>query len=99
MNSRKKRFWKVWKTRNAQLADKDVKEANRIRNAKFSICAQPIKEISLKELEDIARKVMPEYPKYLGNGLWELHPGCYTGQRGYEMFVEEMMKVDKEELK
>ena len=99
MNSRKKRFWKVCEKRNAQLADKDVKEANRIRNTKFSIYTQPIKEISLKELEDIARDVMPEYPKYLGNGLWELHPGCYTGQKGYEMFMEEMRKAAKEELK
>lgn len=31
MNSRKKRFWKIWEKRNRELAEKDVKEANRIR--------------------------------------------------------------------
>lgn len=29
MNSRKKRFWKIWEKKNRELAEIDVKEANR----------------------------------------------------------------------
>ena len=58
------------------------------------------KTYSLKDLEEIIKGLdIPEYPRYLGNGLWELHPGCYTGQKWYEMFMEEMRKIAKEELK
>lgn len=50
-------------------------------------------ELSLKDLEDVARQIdMPEYPKYLGNGLWKLADNCITGQKGYEEF----MKMQKE---
>lgn len=35
MNSRKKRFWKLWQKRNKELAVTNVKEANRIRHIKF----------------------------------------------------------------
>ena len=32
MNSRKKRFWKLWQKRNEEMAMTNVEEANRIRN-------------------------------------------------------------------
>ena len=35
MNSRKKRFWKLWQKRNEDMAMTNVKEANRIRDIKF----------------------------------------------------------------
>ena len=35
MNSRKKRFWKLWQKRNKETAVTNVKEANRIRHIKF----------------------------------------------------------------
>lgn len=35
MNSRKKRFWKLWQKRNEETAVTNVKEANRIRYIKF----------------------------------------------------------------
>lgn len=35
MNSRKKRFWKLWQKRNEELATTNVEEANRIRFNKF----------------------------------------------------------------
>ena len=35
MNSRKKRFWKLWEKRNEELAMTNVEEANRIRDIKF----------------------------------------------------------------
>lgn len=35
MNSRKKRFWKLWQKRNEETAVDNVKEANKIRNIKF----------------------------------------------------------------
>lgn len=37
MNSRKRKFWKVWEKRNSELADTNVREANRIREDKFLI--------------------------------------------------------------
>ena len=35
MNSRKKRFWKLWQKRNEELAGTNVDEANKIRFNKF----------------------------------------------------------------
>ena len=35
MNSRKKRFWKLWQKRNEEIAVTNVKEANKIRYIKF----------------------------------------------------------------
>lgn len=35
MNSRKKRFWKLWQKRNEEIAVTNVEEANRIRYIKF----------------------------------------------------------------
>jgi hypothetical protein len=35
MNSRKKRFWKLWQKRNEDLAMTNVEEANKIRYSKF----------------------------------------------------------------
>ena len=35
MNSRKRRFWKLWQKRNEELAEVNVREANRIRDVKF----------------------------------------------------------------
>lgn len=35
MNSRKKRFWKLWQKRNENIAMTNVKEANKIRYYKF----------------------------------------------------------------
>lgn len=35
MNSRKKRFWKLWQKRNKEIAVSNVEEANRIRYIKF----------------------------------------------------------------
>jgi hypothetical protein len=35
MNSRKKRFWKLWQKRNEDIAETNVEEANRIRDIKF----------------------------------------------------------------
>ena len=35
MNSRKKRFWKLWQKRNEETAVTNVEEANRIRHIKF----------------------------------------------------------------
>lgn len=35
MNSRKKRFWKLWQKRNEKLAMTNVEEANKIRYFKF----------------------------------------------------------------
>lgn len=53
-----------------------------------------MKELSLKELEDIARQLgMPEYPKYLGNGLWKIADNCITGQKGYEEFLKKMKQL------
>ena len=35
MNSRRKRFWKLWQKRNEEIAMTNVEEANRIRYIKF----------------------------------------------------------------
>lgn len=35
MNSRKRRFWQLWQKRNEELAEVDVREANRIIDIKF----------------------------------------------------------------
>jgi hypothetical protein len=35
MNSRKRRFWKLWEERNQELAEKDIMQANDIRDLKF----------------------------------------------------------------
>lgn len=35
MNSRKKRFWKLWDARNKELAETNPQEAKRIREQKF----------------------------------------------------------------
>ena len=59
-----------------------------------------IKEISLKDLEDAIKEVgLPEYPKYIGNGLWKLSDNCITGDKGLEAFdkaVLEQIKKDYE---
>ena len=46
------------------------------------------KEISLKELEEMAKQVgLPKYPKYLGKGLWRISDNCITNQKGLEMYI------------
>lgn len=51
------------------------------------------KKITLKELEHIAREVgLPNYPQYIGNGLYKLSDNCITGRRGYELFMDELRK-------
>ena len=45
MNSRKKRFWKLWEKRNEELARTDVKKANKIRDGKF------VHYLSIKQME------------------------------------------------
>ena len=45
MNSRKKRFWKLWEKRNEELARTDVKKANKIRDSKF------LHNLSIKQTE------------------------------------------------
>lgn len=52
------------------------------------------REWTLKELEDTFKELdFPEYPRYLGDGLWELSPGCYTGQRGIELFNRLLLNI------
>ena len=47
------------------------------------------KVITMAELEEIARKVgFPEYPQYIGNGLYKLADNCITGRRGFYHFME-----------
>lgn len=56
------------------------------------------REFSLKDLEEAIKEVgLPEYPKYLGNGLWKLSEGCITGQRGYELYMEKLKKQVKKD--
>ena len=51
-------------------------------------------EISQKDLEELARQLeMPEYPKYIGNGLYKLSENCITGRMGLEKFWK-LMKDD-----
>lgn len=52
------------------------------------------KELSLKDFEDVAKQIpMPEYPKYLGNGLWQIAENCITSQKGYEEFMKMRKQV------
>ena len=48
-----------------------------------------MKKLSLKDLEDVVKQIpMPKYPKYLGDGLWQIAENCITGQRGYDEFMK-----------
>ena len=62
-----------------------------------------MKEIALKDIMEAMEKVgLPEYPKYLGNGLWQLADGCITGKKGLEAFDKaalEQLKREYEEFK
>ena len=62
-----------------------------------------MKEIALKDIMEAIEKVeLPEYPKYLGNGLWQLADGCITGENGLEAFdkaVLEQLKREYEEFR
>jgi hypothetical protein len=42
MNSRKKRFWKLWQKRNENIAMINVEDANKIRHFKFLGKSLPI---------------------------------------------------------
>lgn len=48
------------------------------------------KEISLKELNEIAEKVLSKdfYPKKLPNGMWEIAKGIFTNEKGLKRFYE-----------
>lgn len=35
------------------------------------------------------------YPKYKGNGIYEIAPGCTTGKKGAELFVKHMKNYEK----
>lgn len=59
-----------------------------------------MKEIALKDIMEVIEKVgLPEYPKYLGNGLWQLADGCITGENGLEAFDKAVLEQLKREYK
>ena len=56
---------------------------------------QKKKEFSLKEIEAALEELKAKgdwYPKDLGNGLYEIAPGCISGKRGLELLDEEIRK-------
>ena len=61
-----------------------------------------MKEITLKDIEEAIKTVgIPEYPKYLGNGLWELYKGIYGNDKAAEELdkaIVEQVKKDYKEL-
>ena len=63
-------------------------------NIRLNTMTQKVKELSLKDLENIAKQIsMPEYPRYLGNGLWQIAENCITGQKGYEEFIKTLKQI------
>jgi len=53
------------------------------------------KELTLKQIEEALEKIgIPEYPKYLGGGLWKLAENCIANQKGYEEFIEKLKDED-----
>lgn len=53
------------------------------------------KYISVKDAIDaLGAKDVFEYPKYVGNGVWEIKKGMYTGNKGAENFF----RIFREEL-
>lgn len=46
-----------------------------------------------KFLESLTPKVGDQnYVGPVGGGLYQIGPGCYTGEKGYEEFTNELMK-------
>jgi hypothetical protein len=64
---------------------------------------QEEKDLSWKNLEEVMKSVgFSEYPKYLGNGVWELGKGVYSNERAVEelnkAIVEQVKKDDRDTL-
>ena len=53
-------------------------------------------QITLKDIEKIARSIIPEQDlqpaKYLGRGLWELPGGVITNEGGYKEYMKQIEK-------
>lgn len=55
-----------------------------------------VREITLKDIEAALKEVAKTnefYSKDLGNGLYEIGPGCISGRRGLELLDEEIRKT------
>ena len=53
MNSRKKRFWKLWQKRNEDIAMTNVEKANKISNVNYTVSLKPYTHISFKNNKHI----------------------------------------------
>jgi len=55
------------------------------------------KQITIEDIEKLL-KLHPEleYPKYYGEGLYEISKGCFTGEKGLELFEYELTKQLKD---
>ena len=52
-----------------------------------------MKKITLKNIKEALKNAgMPEYPKYIGNGLWKLADNIITGERGLRDFDREVLE-------
>lgn len=52
-----------------------------------------MKEITIKDIEKVLEEVgIPEYPKYIGKGLWKLNENCITNEKGLAAFYKELYK-------
>lgn len=52
-----------------------------------------MKEITIKDIEKILKEIgIPEYPKYIGEGLWKLSENCITNEKGLAAFYKEIIK-------
>lgn len=58
--------------------------------AKYKLKVKDQRDISLKELKELATKVLSKdwYPKELPNGMYEIVKGCFTNKKGLEKFYE-----------
>ena len=58
------------------------------------------KKITVDDIEKILSKSPSlQYPKYHGEGIYEVSKGCFTGRLGMKMFNEAFEKHIKEYLK
>ena len=49
-----------------------------------------MEELSLKDLEDLARQLDFPKVKNLGNGLYQIDGRCITNEKGLEMFDKDV---------
>ena len=53
-----------------------------------------MEQISLEGLEELVKQVFEEYPypRQVGNGLWEIAPGVFGGEKLLKRFHEEIRR-------